>query len=109
MSRTNQTISKSDIAKQLAKLIFGDTSIKSQKKCIIILDSITAVITSNLIDRKDIKWQSLFTIKQYILPERKGRNPKTDEVVTFPEQRKIRFSTSKTLKKIVCGREDYNA
>ena len=43
------------------------------------------------------------TIDVRNMKDRRGRNPKTGEIVMFPAGRKLHFAFSKTMKDYVCG------
>lgn len=100
--REKQSFTKIDIAKDLAQTLYKNTTPESQKKCVEILDKIAWIIGAALINEKDVEWQGLLAIKQYILPERRGRNPQTGEVETYPAKRKVRCHLTRDLKHIVC-------
>ncbi len=95
---------KSEIIRQLADRIFGNCSETEIKACTDFCDTLADIITDALIEEKRIVWKGFFTAEVIERAERKGRNPKTNEIVTFPPVKMINCKFSRTIKDMVNGK-----
>ncbi len=86
-------MTKSEIIKELHNRTKEDVA-----KCTQMIDTIQDIIWDALIDNGKVKWNELFTMEVVRQPERRGRNPQTGEVETFPEKTKLACKLSKKLK-----------
>lgn len=73
--------------------------------CAILYETFISVMRDAILNGEEkILLKGLLTINQETVRARKGRNPSTDEVVLFPESKKISCTISKKLKNAVNGR-----
>lgn len=92
------TINRSDIVKELAIRIYGEARSDTISICSQFCDKLVDIITEELEFGEDIKWKGFLTAKVICRKERRGRDPKTNQVVTYPPVRMIRCKISKTIK-----------
>lgn len=78
----------------------GVSKIESKK----VIDLFIDEIRRSLINGEKVTLSGLATFEVIYRGERKGRNPKTNEVVTFPSSKIVRCRPSKTLKDTVSGK-----
>lgn len=64
------------------------------------IKALVAIITDAAISREDVKIQRLGTFKVKETKARKGRNPKTGEVIDIPARVKLTFIPAKALRDI---------
>lgn len=73
--------------------------------CELVYDALISTVRDAILDGEEkILLKGLLTINQKTMKERKGKDPVTDKVVTFPESKRITCKISKTIKDEVNGR-----
>ena len=98
------TINRSDIIKELALRIYGEARSDTISICSQFCDKLVDIISEELEFGEDIKWKGFLSVKLIDRKERRGRDPKTNQVVTYPPVRMIRCRMSKTIKNKVNNR-----
>ena len=66
-----------------------------------LVESVISVIREKLNDGKSVTLPGVGKLKVVTVKNRVGRNPKTGEVIEIPSKRRIRFSLSSKLRKIM--------
>jgi nucleoid DNA-binding protein len=92
---------KNEIVKQLAERIDGNVTEENIKKYTEICDTLVDIFTDALIEEKRILWKGFLSIEVKNRAARKGRNPSTNEVVTFPPTKVVKCKVSDTIKDLV--------
>lgn len=92
---------KNEIIKQLAERIDGNVTEENIKKYTEICDTLVDIFTDALIEEKRILWKGFLSIEVKNRAARKGRNPSTNEVVTFPPTKVVKCKVSDTIKDLV--------
>ena len=87
---------KNEIIKQLAERIYGNVT----DFC----DTLVDIFTDALLEDKKILWKGFLSAEVVERGERRGRNPNTNEIVTFPPTKTIKCKISETIKKAVNGK-----
>lgn len=75
---------------------------KAQKKIIDLPKPLRAEIQEGIIEHGKVKIIGLGIFETRQIPARRGRNPKTSEIVMIPSYIKIKFKPTKSLKEAVC-------
>lgn len=94
-------MSKTEIIKQLAERIYGNVTDADILQCTQFCDTLEEIFTDALIEGEKITWKGFLSAEVVERGERRGRNPKTNEVVTFPPSRTIKCKISETIKSMV--------
>lgn len=94
---------KSEIIKKLAKKLYGNTSPKEIQQCTEFCDTLANIITEALLKNEKILWKDFLSMEVVERPERKGRNPQTGEVATFPPSKSVVCKVSKSIKNLIKG------
>lgn len=87
--------------------IISEVSKKTQVpkcSCESVFDAIIEEISDCVIGGDKIVLKNFMILETVDKPERKGRDPKTGEIVTFPATRAIKCRISKALKDAVSGK-----
>lgn len=95
---------KNEIVKTLAERVFGSANEANIKKCNDFCDALVDIFIDALVDDKKIVWKGFLTAEVIERAARKGRNPQTNEVVTFPPVNSIVCKFSKNIKDMVNGK-----
>jgi len=70
-----------------------------------VIDAVVFEITSALANDERVILPNFITFETGVMEERRARNPRTGEIVTFPKVRTIRCKVSRKLKDIVNDNE----
>ncbi len=97
-------ITRKDIIKELSERIYGDVQSNSIQNCTQFCDILVDIISEALDFGDKVAWKGFITIELSEMKERHGRNPKTNEVVTFPPVTSVRCKICKSIKDRVNGR-----
>ncbi len=97
-------IGRNEIIKQLAERIYGNANVKELQECTQFCDTLVDIITDAIINDEKIVWKGFLSIDVTERSERKGRNPRTNEIVVFPPVRTINCKMSKAIKDAVNGK-----
>lgn len=92
------------IIEKLAKRMYGDTRPDAIQKCTQFCDTLVDIVTETLDYGENIQWKGFLTMELVERSERHGKNPKTNEVVTFPPVTSIRCRLCKSIKNRVNNR-----
>lgn len=92
---------KNEIVKQLAERIDGNITEENIKKYTEICDTLVDIFTDALIEEKRILWKGFLSVEVKNRAARKGRNPSTNEVVTFPPTKVVKCKVSDAIKDLV--------
>lgn len=95
---------RNEIIKQLAERIYGNTTSKDLQECASFCDALVDIFTDALVNDKRIIWKGFLSAEVAERAERKGRNPQTDEVVTFPAVKTVNCKISKQIKDAINNR-----
>lgn len=76
----------------------------TKTECEFILDSFAEVIKACLLNGDKIVLKNFMSFEVSTRPERKGRNPKTGDITTFPAVKSIKCKLSKVIKDAVNAR-----
>ena len=95
---------RNELVKRLAKKIYGNASVREVQECVNFCDSLVDVIKEALIDGEKITWSGFMTLEVKERAERQGRNPQTNEVVTFPPVKSVKCKVNKEIKNLVNGK-----
>ena len=68
-----------------------------------VINAATTVIKAELAQGGKVQLLGFGTFSVHDRAERQGRNPRTGEVITLPETKRVHFSPGKTLKAAVNG------
>ena len=98
------TINRSDIIKELALRIYGEARSDTISICSQFCDKLVDIISEELEFGEDIKWKGFLSVKLIDRKERRGKNPNTHKVVTYPPGTSIRCRLSKSIKDRVNSR-----
>ena len=90
---------RTELIKKLSAKMYGNLSPKNVQECSEFCDSVVEIIKEAIMNGEKITWSGFMTIDVKDCPPRKGRNPQTNEVVTFPACKKISCKISKDIKK----------
>lgn len=88
-------MNKSDLVNEVAKVV------KTKKEAQAALDCVISSITKSLKKGEDVTLTGFGTFKVVKRKARKGRNPRTGEVLKIKASKAPRFSAGKTLKAAV--------
>jgi DNA-binding protein HU-beta len=89
-------MNKKEITAKMA-LDAGLTHIQAERAFL----SLVAGIKSSLKKGKRVTFSGLGSFEVIWRMPRKGRNPKTGEVIEIPKRKRIRFNASRKLKKLI--------
>jgi nucleoid DNA-binding protein len=92
---------KSEIVKQLAERVFGNANEVNIKKCNDFCDALVDIFIDALLEDKKILWKGFLKVEVVKRAARKGKNPQTNKVVTFPPVNSIVCKFSKSIKDLV--------
>jgi DNA-binding protein HU-beta len=88
-------MNKSDLVNEVAKVV------RTKKEAQAALDCVISSITNSLNKGQDVTLTGFGTFKVVKRKARKGRNPRTGEVLKIKASKAPRFSAGKTLKAAV--------
>jgi DNA-binding protein HU-beta len=88
-------MNKSDLVNEVAKVV------RTKKEAQAALDCVISSITNSLKKGQDVTLTGFGTFKVVKRKARKGRNPRTGEVLKIKASKAPRFSAGKTLKAAV--------
>lgn len=94
-------MSRTEIIKQLAERIFGNATDSEKQQCTQFCDTLVDIFIDALLNEEKIVWKGFMTVEVIERPERQGRHPQTDEVVTFPPSKSIKCKMCKAIKDMV--------
>lgn len=89
---------RTEIIKQLAERIYGNATNKELQECASFCDTLVDIFTDALTNEERIIWKGFLSAEVVERAERKGRNPQTNEIVTFPAVKMINCKISKSIK-----------
>lgn len=93
---SNLKMSKKSLSRNIAELF--DMSQNAAQK---IVDMIFSDIADALSIGTRVDIAKFGSFVPVLRPERKGRNPKTEEEIVIPERIRVRFKSSSALKKLI--------
>lgn len=96
-------MTRTDIAKQLAERKGRGKSQEAIKDSLDTLGLIEDIISDALVYDGKVVWTGFFTISVKDQPERKGRDPKTGDVITYPPTKRVNCKISTNIKNRVNG------
>lgn len=73
----------------------------SKSSCELVIDNFAEEIKKSLIKGDKIMIKGFMSFEITERPERKGRNPQTKEVVTFPAVKSVKCKLSKAIKEAI--------
>ena len=97
-------MSRTEIIRQVAKRIYGNTGENEIQKSTQICDTIVDIFIEALMKKEKILWKGFMSVEVVEHGERKGKNPQSNEVVTFPPVKSIKCKMSKLIKDMVNGK-----
>lgn len=97
----SNVVSKSEIIRQLADRIYGNETEEEILQCTQFCDTLEEIFTESLIDGKRVVWKGFISAEVVEHGERRGRNPKTDEVDVFPPYKSIKCKISQLIRDII--------
>lgn len=103
-ARSEIMISRRNIIEELAERMYGDTRPDAIQKCTQFCDTLVDIVAETLDYGENIQWKGFLTMELVERSERHGKNPKTNEVVTFPPVTSIRCRMCKSIKDRVNNR-----
>lgn len=89
--------------KELTKIVADKLDDFTQKDVGIVIDAVFNVITEEVIKGEKVTLSGFGAFEPGVRAARKGRNPKTGEVMTFDEKRVCKFKPAKALKNAVAA------
>ena len=95
---------RTELIRRLSAKVYGNLSTKNVQECSKFCDAIVEVIKEALMNGEKITWSGFMTIEAKERAARRGRNPQTNEVVTFPAVKSISCKVSKDIKKEINGK-----
>lgn len=101
MKKEKGYIGRKEIVQQLCQRIYGNTEYEDMKVCGQIFDTLPEVIFDAVADGKSVRLRGLLNIDVLNRGARRGRNPRTGEVVTFPPSKCVKITASRGLKEVV--------
>lgn len=96
-------MTKVEIAKELVRRKIGYVTNENIKDYIDTLGLIEDIISDGLVEDGKVLWKGFITIKATDQPERKGRDPKTGNVITYPPTKRVNCKISPIIKNRVNG------
>lgn len=78
----------------------GEITPFGKPACEVAIKALVAIVTDAAINREEVKIRNLGTFKVKDVAARKGRNPKTGEVIDIPARVKLTFIPVKALRDI---------
>lgn len=96
-------MTRTDIAKQLALRKGKDNNQAALRDCLDTLGLIEDIISDALIYDGKVVWKGFLTISVKDQPERKGRDPQTGNVITYPPCKKVNCKICQNIKDRVNG------
>ena len=103
-ARSEKMISRRKIIEELAERMYGDTRPDAIQKCTQFCDTLVDIVAETLDYGENIQWKGFLTMELVERSERHGKNPKTNEVVTFPPVTSIRCRLCKSIRDRVNNR-----
>lgn len=102
MSETTETTNKPDkiATKELVSSLAKNTDL-NQKQVKNILDELISTIKENVANGSEVELWGLGTFGHSNKKERKGKNPKTKEVITIPAHKSPTFKAAKQFKDLL--------
>lgn len=94
-----------EIIKKLAKRMYGNAKEIEMKQCAEFCNTLVDIITEALLNNEKILWKGFISMEVIERAERKGRNPSTNELVTFPPVKSVNCRISKAIKDAVNGKK----
>lgn len=94
-------IGKNDIVKRLAIKRCGtqnNVHLRDLQECAQFCDDLAEIFTEAFMSGEKITWQGLLTTEVVDRKARRGRNPKTNEIVMFPAVKLPRCRISEQIK-----------
>lgn len=92
-------MNRSDIIKELSNRIYGHESDSAIKQCTKFCDTLVEIFYDHVcVLEEKITWQNFLTAEVVNRKERRGRNPNTNEVETFPPVQTLKIRASKKMK-----------
>lgn len=84
--------------------MFNNKKEENIKLCSDFCDTLVDIFYDSLIEEKDIAWKNFIKVEIVERKPRKGKNPRTNEVVTFPAVKSINCKMAKIFKDVVNDR-----
>ncbi len=95
---------RTELIKRLAKKMYGNVTFKEIRECNNFCDSLVDVFREALVNGERIVWGGFLTAEIKVRSERKGRDPKTNEIRVFPPVKSVNCRISPEIKKAINGR-----
>lgn len=92
---------RNDIIKELAERIYGNATVSEIQQCTLFCDTLVDIFKESLLNEGKISWKGFLTANVVERGERKGKNPKTNEVTVFPPVKSINCKFSKSIKNLI--------
>lgn len=89
---------KTEIIKQIAKKMYGNVNDKSIQQSTDFCNALEEIITNALLNDNKVLWKGFITMEVIERAERKGRHPKTNEIVVFPPVKSVKCKVSKAIR-----------
>lgn len=86
----------------LVTVVAAETNV-AKKDVEAVVNATLSAITAALNDGDKVQLIGFGTFEAKDTEEKKGRNPKTGEVITIPASKRIAFKASKNLKDVLVG------
>ena len=102
-----ETVSKTEIIKQLAGRIYGNEDNISEyeiKKCTEFCDTLVDIFIDSFIENKKIIWRGFLSAEVVERGERRAKNLHTNKIEMFPPVKLIKFKINKNIKDIINGK-----
>ena len=97
-------MSRTEIIKQLAERIYGDTSDANIQQATQFCDTLVDIFTDTLIEGDKIIWKGFLSVEVVDRGQTLRRHPQTNEVVMFPPSKSIKCKMSQSIKDMVNGK-----
>lgn len=94
-------IGKTEIIKRLSERIYGNVTDNEIQQCTRFCDTLVDIFAEALLDDEKILWKGFLSAETIERGQRRGRNPQTNEVVTYPPTKSIKCKISKTIRDMV--------
>lgn len=92
---------RNEIVKQLAERIYGNANQPEIQQCTLFCDTLVDIVTEALMNNENVLWKGFCHIKVCDRAKRQGRNPNTNEIVTYPPTKTVVCRISKAIKDAV--------
>lgn len=99
--KDKNNIGRKEIVRELCQRIYGNVEYEEQRLCGQVFDTLQEIIFDAVADGKNVYLRGLLNIDVIERGVRRGRNPKTGEVVEFPPSKCVKITPSKGLKEVV--------